>query len=111
MSHDAPRSDDCTVVGLFLEHAQRAPAAPAILGVGSKPLTYRTFLRQLDELGQTLAGAGVGRDDRVAIVLPNGPAMAATVLGVMTNAAAAPVNPQYTADELRFYLTDLAPSL
>ena len=111
MSHDPPRPDDSTVVDLFMEHAQRAPTAPAILGIGAATLAYGTFAQQLDELGQTLAGVGVGRHDRVAILLPNGPVMATTVLGVMTNAAAAPLNPLYTADELRFYLTDLAPSL
>jgi acyl-CoA synthetase (AMP-forming)/AMP-acid ligase II/thioesterase domain-containing protein/acyl carrier protein len=37
--------------------------------------------------------------------------MASTMLGTMAHAVAAPLNPQYTEDELRFYLTELAPRL
>jgi acyl-CoA synthetase (AMP-forming)/AMP-acid ligase II len=51
--------------------------------------------------------AGIGRDDRVAIVLPNGPEAAAAFLGVATCATAAPLNPAYRQDEFDFYLSDL----
>ena len=50
---------------------------------------------------------GVGRGDRVAIVLPNGPEMAAAFLSVAAAAAAAPLNPAYRQDEFEFYLGDL----
>ena len=42
---------------------------------------------------------GVGRGDRVAIVLPNGPEMAAAFLGVASGAVAAPLNPAYEGHE------------
>jgi len=42
--------------------------------------------------------------------MDNGPAHASMLLGVMAAAIAAPLNPQYTADELRFYLDDLSPA-
>jgi len=57
-----------------------------------------------------LAGMGLRQDDRVAILLDNGPSNVSTLLGVMGVAVAAPLNPQYTADELRFYLGDLTPA-
>jgi acyl-CoA synthetase (AMP-forming)/AMP-acid ligase II len=44
----------------------------------------------------------------VAIVLPNGPEMAAAFLGIGSAAVAAPLNPAYTADEFAFYMDDLA---
>jgi acyl-CoA synthetase (AMP-forming)/AMP-acid ligase II len=50
---------------------------------------------------------GVGRGDRVGIVLPNGPEMAAAFLSVAAAAAAAPLNPAYRQDEFEFYLGDL----
>ena len=121
MTHDAPRAgdamnsatdaNDSTVVDLLAEHARRAPTAAAIVAPHARPVAYGPLVEQLDDLGRTLRGAGAGRQDRVAVVLPNGPAMATTMLGVIANAVAAPLNPQYTADELRFFLTDLAPSL
>ena len=50
---------------------------------------------------------GVGRGDRVGIVLPNGPEMATAFLGVAAGAVAAPLNPAYRAEEFEFYLSDL----
>jgi acyl-CoA synthetase (AMP-forming)/AMP-acid ligase II/thioesterase domain-containing protein len=56
---------------------------------------------------QTLTAYGIGRQDRVAIVLPNGPEMAATFLAVATGATSAPLNPNYRAREFDFFLSDL----
>jgi acyl-CoA synthetase (AMP-forming)/AMP-acid ligase II/acyl carrier protein len=50
---------------------------------------------------------GVGRNDRVAIVLPNGPEMAVAFLAVTAGATSAPLNPAYGAKEFDFYLSDL----
>ncbi len=61
-------------------------------------------------MARTAAGlraAGVARADRVAIVLPNGPEMAASFVAVAAAAAACPLNPGYRADEFEFYLSDL----
>jgi len=45
----------------------------------------------------------------VAVVLPNGPELAATFLAVSMTAACAPLNPGYRASEYEFYLYALAP--
>jgi acyl-CoA synthetase (AMP-forming)/AMP-acid ligase II len=42
---------------------------------------------------------GIGRGDRVAMVLPNGPEMAAAFLAVASGTRPAPLNPAYRADE------------
>ena len=54
-----------------------------------------------------LRDAGIGRNERVAIVLPNGPEMAAAFLTIAASATTAPLNPNYRADEFKFYLEDL----
>jgi oxalate---CoA ligase len=54
-----------------------------------------------------LNSLGIVRNDRVAIVLPNGPEMAASFVAVASGATAAPLNPAYRADEFEFYLNDL----
>lgn len=54
-----------------------------------------------------LNGMGIGRGDRVAIVLPNGPEMAAAFVSVAACSTSAPLNPAYRADEFGFYLSDL----
>jgi len=50
---------------------------------------------------------GMGRNDRVAIVLPNGPEMAVAFVAVAAGATSAPLNPAYRANEFDFYLSDL----
>jgi len=54
-----------------------------------------------------LNGAGLGRGDVLAIVLPNGPEMAAAFVALAAGAATAPLNPAYREDEFDFYLGDL----
>ena len=54
-----------------------------------------------------LSAFGLGREDRVALVLPNGPEMATAFLGVACGAVCAPLNPDYRPEELDFYLSDL----
>ena len=76
-----------------------APARKALTHGELRALIARTVAR-LNELG-------AGRNDRVAIVLPNGPEMAACFLAVASGTASAPLNPAYRQDEFEFYLGDL----
>ncbi len=69
-----------------------------------------TYAGLRDLCAKTIAdmnALGIGRNDRVAIVLPNGPEMAAAFIAVGAGATTAPLNPAYRADEFRFYLEDL----
>jgi acyl-CoA synthetase (AMP-forming)/AMP-acid ligase II len=54
-----------------------------------------------------LNAKGIGRGDRVAIVLPNGPEMATAFVAVACAATTAPLNPAYREDEFAFYIDDL----
>jgi acyl-CoA synthetase (AMP-forming)/AMP-acid ligase II len=84
-----------------------APGDPAIGAPERRALTYGE-LQDLatDTIGQ-LNALGIGRNDRVAIVLPNGPEMAAAFVAIGSGATTAPLNPGYRAEEFAFYLTDL----
>ena len=55
----------------------------------------------------SLNALGVGRNDRVAIVLNNGPEMATCYMACASGTTSAPLNPAYRADEFEFYLSDL----
>ena len=79
----------------------------ALAAPGRAPLTYRGLRELVAATTATLNGAGLGRNDRVAIVLPNGPEMAACFLACASAVTSAPLNPAYRADEFEFYLTDL----
>ena len=52
--------------------------APAIRAPDREPLSYLALKSQVERTGRLLRGASIGAEDRVAIVLPNGPAMAGT---------------------------------
>jgi oxalate---CoA ligase len=79
----------------------------ALTAAGAAPLTYETLRRLASEVAATLQSVGIGRNDRVAIVLPNGPDMATCFVTVAACCTSAPLNPSYRADELEFFLSDL----
>ncbi len=81
--------------------------ATALSSPGGVPLTYRALRAHVAEIGRALNAHGIGAGDRVAIVLDNGPEMAAAFLSIGSAATAAPLNPTYRAEEFEFYLTDL----
>jgi oxalate---CoA ligase len=79
----------------------------AIAAPGRPALTYRALRALVASTTATLNAAGIGRNDRVAIVLPNGPEMATCFLAVASAVTSAPLNPAYRVDEFEFYLADL----
>ena len=79
----------------------------AIAGFGQSPMTYGMLCNQSITLGGQLRAQGISVSGRVAIVLPNGPEMAAAFASLLPWVAVAPLNPAYTADEFEFYLEDL----
>jgi acyl-CoA synthetase (AMP-forming)/AMP-acid ligase II len=73
------------------------------------PLTYRELRGLLGATLRELNTLGIGRDDRVVLVLPNGPEAAAAFVCVAACATAAPLSPGLTAEEFKFNLVDLRP--
>ena len=81
--------------------------APAV-GAPERPsLTHKSLRELAERTVQSLNAMGIGRGDRVAIVLPNGPEMAAAFIAIACGATTAPLNPAYRAEEFDFYLSDL----
>jgi acyl-CoA synthetase (AMP-forming)/AMP-acid ligase II len=94
---------------LLRGHAQRFAETPAILAPDCAPLSYRRLFRHIDDIGRTLRGKGIGRDDRIAVLMPNGPELAVAIVAAAANAACASINPAYSAEELDRYFADLKP--
>jgi oxalate---CoA ligase len=80
---------------------------PALLTVHHDVMDHPTLRSEVDRLAKQLRDAGLGQGDRIAIVLPNSPAMALVLLAAMSVGCAAPLNPKYREEEFRFYLDDL----
>ncbi len=79
----------------------------AIAAPDRAPLTYSALRTLVAKTVSDMNNLGIGRNDRVAIVLPNGPEMATAFVAVAAGATTAPLNPGYRAEEFRFYLEDL----
>src|SRR5437870_2709030 len=90
------------------EEAKRSsPDAAALAAPGHSPATYRQLAINAWTIAGQLKEMGIGRTDRVAVVLPNGPEMATTFLAVSMGAICAPLNPGYRQNEFDFLLSDL----
>ena len=81
--------------------------APAIRAPGRPQLSYAGLRRQVEQTITRLNALGIGRNDAVAIVLPNGPEMAGAFVSIAAGATTAPLNPAYRQAEFEFYLADL----
>ena len=97
----------CTIRELLAARAEESPQATAFAAPGRGELTYERLLAQVDAVVGSLNSLGVGRGDRVAVVLPNGSDVAVAFLGTAAVATCAPLNPGYRAAEFEFYLGDL----
>lgn len=80
---------------------------PAIGAEGLPDLSHGQLRQFADQTITRLNKLGIGRNDRVAIVLPNGPHMALAFIAIACAATTAPLNPAYRQDEFDFYLDDL----
>jgi acyl-CoA synthetase (AMP-forming)/AMP-acid ligase II len=93
-----------TLAELLANHAAESPAIGA---PGRNWLSYGALRALSAEVGTQLRSFGIEANDRVAIVLPNGPEMATAFVTIAQAAITAPLNPAYQQDEYAFYLDDL----
>jgi len=93
-----------TISNLLADKPSDAP----VFGAPSRgDLNFGDLRDQASAITGALNGLGIGRGDRVAIVLPNGPEMASAFVCIGAGATTAPLNPAYRQEEFDFYLSDL----
>lgn len=97
-------SDSKSLLDLILKNDGDSPA---ILDSSGSVLTYAELQQQVASIGESLRAFGINRGDVVAVVLPNGPEMATSFLGVASFATCAPLNPNFVDKDFEFYLQDL----
>jgi oxalate---CoA ligase len=96
---------------LIADHADRNPAAVAMLAPGRRSLTYARLCAEIEEHAHILRALGLGKEDRVALPLPNGPEGAPGFLAPSTVSVFSPVNPTCMANELATALSHLKPKV
>ena len=96
-----------TIYEILKNQADDQPGNISILGLERAPLTYGQLFNLVDTTIRRLNELGIGRNDPIAIVLPNGPEMGSAFLSIASGAIAAPLNPAYKEPEFEFFLNDL----
>src|SRR5690606_35892317 len=72
-----------------------------------RALTYRTVESRAAAFAEQLLGAGIGRGDVIAVMLPNTVELLIGMLGAWRiGAAVTPVNPTFTAREYEYQIND-----
>jgi long-chain acyl-CoA synthetase len=98
-----------TLLDYVADSAREHPDHPAILFKGLR-VTYGQLERLSDAFAVALAGLGVKKGDRVALLLPNSPQFIIAELGAWkAGATVFPLNPMYTESELEGPLNNCAP--
>ncbi len=98
-----------TLLDYIADSAREHPDHPAILFKGLR-VTYGQLERLSDAFAVALAGLGVKKGDRVALLLPNSPQFIIAEVGAWkAGATVFPLNPIYTESELEGPLNNCAP--
>src|SRR5580693_6626927 len=93
-----------TSIALLLRyHAERQPDAEALLSPDRIPLTYRRLWEHVQKTVERLHEAGLGSQDRIALVLPDGPDSATAQFAAASFATACPINPGYRCSEFETF--------
>lgn len=87
--------------------ALQDPNAVALTQPAGVPINYGQLKQLIADTVMQLNALGLGRGDRVGIVLPNCPEMATCFVAIASACTAAPLNMAYRADEFEFYLSDI----
>jgi amino acid adenylation domain-containing protein len=92
---------------LLAYYARTAPNQYAILAPGGTFVTYGELWARTKEVVRELRRLGISQTDRVAVLLPRGAEGAVAIVAVATGAVCVPLNPDFTADELRRNFSEL----
>ena len=96
-------------LGEFLERAAARNPDKTFVEIAGTALTYREFHRRARQTAGMFQEWGIGRGDRVCLLLPNGPEFLYCWFGLaLLGAISVPVNTAYKRDETAFILQDAA---
>jgi long-chain acyl-CoA synthetase len=109
--HSLEPYPNLSVFGMLEASARNHPDAPALAWFGRK-ISYAELLKEVERCSAALAGLGVGKGDRVALVMPNCPQYPiAFYATARLGAVVVGNNPLYTTREMEHQLRDCDPAV
>ncbi len=97
---------DGSMVDAITEVAEKYPDYTAFTFQGRKT-SYQEMLRQITRVGRAFAAAGIKKDDRVTVCMPNCPQAVLCFYGLnLIGAVAVMIHPLSSEGEIAFYLKD-----
>ena len=95
-----------TLVDVVRKSAAEYPERTIMFFKGAS-VSYGEFERQSNALAAALVSIGIGKGDRVALIMPNSPQMLISEFGIWkAGAIAVPMNPLYTLNEFEHALNE-----
>ena len=94
-----------TIFSYLAAQASERPKAEVMLAPCREALTYERLALHVSEVAMFLRAHGLTCQDRVGILLPNGPELGVAILAVSSCAVCVPVNPDFPPEELKSTLS------
>ncbi|RKP53201.1 acyl-CoA synthetase [Cohnella endophytica] len=91
----------------LMHFASQTPRAIAFVAPDLDAITYSQLANSVGKIVNRLLRTGLRNKSRVALIAKDGPEMATLFLAVAGTMTCAPLNPKYTYEEFKFYLSDL----
>lgn len=107
-SDEAQKFPFQNIISLVFPNQKEIQDTPAILSVDTerKPLTFKTLYSFLIKVNLE-ESFGIQKEDRVCVVLPNGPELAVSFLLFTSQCVFAPLNPTLSKEDFMFEFKDL----
>lgn len=99
MTSSAFDPDKDTICDVIRRWAETQPDAPVFVAENAAVLTFSGLLGAMEHVRDALWDRGLGRGDRVAMVVPSGPSLASLIFGTMCAAVPFPLKPDQTETE------------
>lgn len=85
---------------LFRRYARESPERLAILAAPAERVSYGTLAQRTFDIGRLLRSVGIGRNGRVATLMPNSSTLVIAITGVVCHATLVPLDPCISTAEI-----------
>lgn len=100
-------SRSCASLDAIARSAESKPHSPALIDPNGITLNYAAIWTQILAVGRRLEDAGVGLEETVSVLLPQGATQVLAIAGVLNHCVCAPLHPRTNVAEVEHFLTAL----